>query len=66
MAGSSTGLFAKSEAGLLRLKWRLPGAKEQSEEVEVLKSVRVELPTGEGEAVVGLSYFASEHGERWA
>jgi hypothetical protein len=44
VAGSSAALFAKSEEGVLTLKWRAPGKKEQSKTVEVLKSVRVELP----------------------
>jgi len=46
VAGASAALFSKVEAGLLRLKWRLPGAQEQSTEVEVLRPIRLELPTG--------------------
>jgi hypothetical protein len=44
VAGSSAAVFGKSEEGLLTLKWRLPGGKEQSKQVEVLEPFRLELP----------------------
>jgi hypothetical protein len=49
VAGTGEGFFGKSNKGPLRLTWRLPGGREQSQNVVVLRPTRVVLPNGPGE-----------------